>query len=195
MRARLHQYRTKPGWANKKPREGQPQRGFYYASSTHRLAAFNSSGVPGQVRTANLPLRRGMLYPIELLRHKPSRRNAARWTASMLNGGPAFVMSSVVLIECRQTPLPAPYPHAGCDKSPIPSWRNNSNNRTTVEDNTLELSSRNTPSALSARSPGANKVLRASRASISSTLSRPLRSSRLRKISGLTVRRMGSNVG
>lgn len=26
-------------------------------------------GVPGQVRTANLPLRRGMLYPIELLRH------------------------------------------------------------------------------------------------------------------------------
>ncbi len=27
-------------------------------------------GVPGQVRTANLPLRRGMLYPIELLGHK-----------------------------------------------------------------------------------------------------------------------------
>jgi hypothetical protein len=25
------------------------------------------SGVPGPVRTANLPLRRGMLYPIELL--------------------------------------------------------------------------------------------------------------------------------
>lgn len=25
------------------------------------------SGVPGEVRTHNLPLRRGMLYPIELL--------------------------------------------------------------------------------------------------------------------------------
>ena len=32
-------------------------------------------GVPGQVRTANLPLRRGMLYPIELLRHKSLRRS------------------------------------------------------------------------------------------------------------------------
>ncbi|CEG51134.1 hypothetical protein PXNS11_150100 [Stutzerimonas xanthomarina] len=26
-------------------------------------------GVPGEVRTHNLPLRRGMLYPIELLGH------------------------------------------------------------------------------------------------------------------------------
>ena len=30
-------------------------------------------GVPGQVRTANLPLRRGMLYPIELLRQGRKR--------------------------------------------------------------------------------------------------------------------------
>nr|GFC49396.1 hypothetical protein [Tanacetum cinerariifolium] len=30
-------------------------------------------GVPGGVRTCNLPLRRGMLYPIELLRHSGRR--------------------------------------------------------------------------------------------------------------------------
>jgi hypothetical protein len=36
-----------------------------------------------------------MLYPIELLRHTLPARNAERWTASMLTGTPAFVMSSV----------------------------------------------------------------------------------------------------
>ena len=45
-----------------------------------------------------------MLYPIELLRHKSPARNAGRWTACMLTGRPAFVMSSVGLFKCRQTP-------------------------------------------------------------------------------------------
>ena len=44
-----------------------------------------------------------MLYPIELLRHKSRARNARRWTACMLTGRPAFVMSSVGLFKCRQT--------------------------------------------------------------------------------------------
>lgn len=36
-------------------------------------------GVPGPVRTANLPLRRGMLYPIELLgRILPSAQKACQ---------------------------------------------------------------------------------------------------------------------
>ena len=35
----------------------------------HKLAGgLEKYGVPGGVRTCNLPLRRGMLYPIELLR-------------------------------------------------------------------------------------------------------------------------------
>ena len=34
------------------------------------LAVLDLNGVPGGVRTCNLPLRRGMLYPIELLRHR-----------------------------------------------------------------------------------------------------------------------------
>jgi hypothetical protein len=45
-----------------------------------------------------------MLYPIELLRHKSTTRNAVRWTACMLTGMPAFVMSSVGLFKCRQAP-------------------------------------------------------------------------------------------
>ena len=36
--------------------------------SLRALQSLDLYGVPGQVRTANLPLRRGMLYPIELLR-------------------------------------------------------------------------------------------------------------------------------
>ena len=43
-------------------------------------------GVPGGVRTCSLPLRRGMLYPIELLR---------QITACMVTGTPLFVMSSL----------------------------------------------------------------------------------------------------
>jgi hypothetical protein len=45
-------------------------------------------GVPGGVRTCNLPLRRGMLYPIELLRHMVITPDAARQTACMVTGGP-----------------------------------------------------------------------------------------------------------
>lgn len=52
-------------------------------------------GVPGQVRTANLPLRRGMLYPIELLRHCADALNGASGTACMLTASPCFVMSSL----------------------------------------------------------------------------------------------------
>ena len=36
-----------------------------------------------------------MLYPIELLRHTSPARLAVRWTACMVTGRPAFVMSSV----------------------------------------------------------------------------------------------------
>ena len=54
------------------------------------------SGVPGQVRTANLPLRRGMLYPIELLRQMTAiRPRGLRQTACMLTAEVGFVMSSV----------------------------------------------------------------------------------------------------
>ena len=49
------------------------------------------NGVPGGVRTCNLPLRRGMLYPIELLRHTASCQ-AARRTACMLPSHARFVM-------------------------------------------------------------------------------------------------------
>lgn len=54
------------------------------------------SGVPGPVRTANLPLRRGMLYPIELLGQMTAiRPRALRQTACMLTAELGFVMSSV----------------------------------------------------------------------------------------------------
>lgn len=49
-------------------------------------------GVPGQVRTANLPLRRGMLYPIELLRRYNRQRALHSGMASMLTSMLAFVM-------------------------------------------------------------------------------------------------------
>lgn len=53
-------------------------------------------GVPGQVRTANLPLRRGMLYPIELLGQMTAvALKARRRTACMLTAEVGFVMSSV----------------------------------------------------------------------------------------------------
>ena len=42
-----------------------------------------------------------MLYPIELLRHGSTTRNAVRWTASMLTATLAFVMSSLPF-KCRQ---------------------------------------------------------------------------------------------
>lgn len=45
-----------------------------------------------------------MLYPIELLRHKPV---ATRRTACMLTARPRFVMSSVGLFKCRQAPCNA----------------------------------------------------------------------------------------
>ena len=54
------------------------------------------SGVPGPVRTANLPLRRGMLYPIELLGQiAVAAPGAVRRTACMLTAKVGFVMSSV----------------------------------------------------------------------------------------------------
>ena len=57
---------------------------------------FDYSGVPGQVRTANLPLRRGMLYPIELLGQMTAAAlKARRRTACMLTAEVGFVMSSV----------------------------------------------------------------------------------------------------
>ena len=53
-------------------------------------------GVPGPVRTANLPLRRGMLYPIELLGQiAVAAPGAVRRTACMLTAKVGFVMSSV----------------------------------------------------------------------------------------------------
>lgn len=53
-------------------------------------------GVPGGVRTCNLPLRRGMLYPIELLRHcVPAHRSVPARTACILAACTAFVMSSL----------------------------------------------------------------------------------------------------
>ena len=45
-----------------------------------------------------------MLYPIELLRHKSHARNALRWTACMLTGGSAFVMSSVGFLSVGKRP-------------------------------------------------------------------------------------------
>lgn len=48
-----------------------------------------------------------MLYPIELLRHKSPARNAARWTACMLTGGSAFVMSSVGFLSVGKRPSTA----------------------------------------------------------------------------------------
>ena len=47
-----------------------------------------------------------MLYPIELLRHKSAAKKRGARTACMLTAGPAFVMSSVGLFKCRQTPQP-----------------------------------------------------------------------------------------
>lgn len=47
-------------------------------------------GVPGQVRTANLPLRRGMLYPIELLRHMPAARTCGAMDGVHVNGQARF---------------------------------------------------------------------------------------------------------
>jgi hypothetical protein len=52
-------------------------------------------GVPGPVRTANLPLRRGMLYPIELLGLMTAIKPWRRWTACMLTAEVSFVMSSL----------------------------------------------------------------------------------------------------
>jgi hypothetical protein len=61
------------------------------------------SGVPGPVRTANLPLRRGMLYPIELLGQMTAiRPRALRRTACMLTAEPGFVMSSVGFLSVGQ---------------------------------------------------------------------------------------------
>src|SRR3546814_15058807 len=52
-----------------------------------RIYGYEKLGVPGEVRTHNLPLRRGMLYPIELLGRV--RRG------SMLASLHAFVMRAV----------------------------------------------------------------------------------------------------
>lgn len=50
-----------------------------------------------------------MLYPIELLRHRSTTRNAVRWTACMLTASLAFVMSSVGFLSvgkcCCSQPL------------------------------------------------------------------------------------------
>lgn len=48
------------------------------------------NGVPGQVRTANLPLRRGMLYPIELLRHKSTAKKRSAMDGVHVNGQARF---------------------------------------------------------------------------------------------------------
>ncbi len=52
-------------------------------------------GVPGQVRTASLPLRRGMLYPIELLGQNASALIGTNGTACILTASHCFVMSSL----------------------------------------------------------------------------------------------------
>lgn len=62
-------------------------------------------GVPGPVRTANLPLRRGMLYPIELLGQMTTiRPRGQRRTACMLTAEAGFVMSSVGFLIVGRSP-------------------------------------------------------------------------------------------
>jgi hypothetical protein len=51
---------------------------------------FELNGVPGQVRTANLPLRRGMLYPIELLRHRSTTKKRGAMDGVHVNGQACF---------------------------------------------------------------------------------------------------------
>ena len=51
---------------------------------------FELNGVPGQVRTANLPLRRGMLYPIELLRHRSTTKKRDAMDGVHVNGQACF---------------------------------------------------------------------------------------------------------
>lgn len=73
--------------AHKKAPPERSGRGFFTGAE---------SGVPGPVRTANLPLRRGMLYPIELLGQMTATGpGARRRTACMLTAEVGFVMSSV----------------------------------------------------------------------------------------------------
>ena len=54
------------------------------------LEALELCGVPGQVRTANLPLRRGMLYPIELLRHRSTMKKRGAMDGVHVNGQACF---------------------------------------------------------------------------------------------------------
>ncbi len=63
-------------------------------------------GVPGPVRTANLPLRRGMLYPIELLGQMPNAYPEGLATDGVhLNGRGWFCHVVRWHFECR--PIPA----------------------------------------------------------------------------------------
>lgn len=59
-------------------------------------------GVPGPVRTANLPLRRGMLYPIELLGQMTSASPTRAATDGVhLNGGGRFCHVVLRHFACR----------------------------------------------------------------------------------------------
>ena len=61
-------------------------------------------GVPGQVRTANLPLRRGMLYPIELLRPRLPARMREAIDGVHVNGRATLCHVVLGRFKCRQTP-------------------------------------------------------------------------------------------
>ena len=60
----------------------------------------------GRFELPTFPLGGGCSIQLSYWDTSRPRRNAARWTACMLTAGPAFVMSSVGLFKCRQTPRP-----------------------------------------------------------------------------------------
>lgn len=87
--------------SHKKPRQAEPKRGYSTAIAAALLSRIFPRtrncqqtpyfiGVPGQVRTANLPLRRGMLYPIELLRHKSGATKRGAMDGVHVNGRAGF---------------------------------------------------------------------------------------------------------
>ena len=77
---------------NKKPAHSR----FFFATSSHSTPSSQAShfGVPERGRTSNLPLRRGMLYPIELLGHMTRR---------MVAGSAVFVMHINLLAAAKYT--------------------------------------------------------------------------------------------
>ena len=114
------------GWSRR--REGKAQE----AASPR-----TKDGVPGRVRTCNLPLRRGMLYPIELLRRASGVHGPPYGTASMLPSEPGFVMSSL-----RFLPVGGFQPQAR-----TPASCKTISKRRTASSRLVELSTRRTRSS------------------------------------------------